>query len=256
MKNKQRRFFMKADPRQLLVMTGFIILFCAGCSSTESTTTTSDLPTVFQKFNSQVTISVDGDEVVIQTTDIPDHNSPYFETTHSQYEAYNGTNTNYLQNPNAIAEQNFTFRIPLNPALNSTHEATPLGAIGVAVNGVVFFNQYAAPGDDLSQEIDTFDQYNGHPTGGSIYHYHIQPSFLVSELGRSALLGFLMDGFPVYGPDEDGQTLTSSDLDDYHGHSHATSDYTDGIYHYHVTDDSPYINGDGFYGTKGTVTNI
>ncbi len=66
--------------------------------------------------------------------------------------------------------------------------------------------------------------------------------------------GFLLDGFPVYGPKENGLTISNADLDTYHGHSAVTADYPAGIYHYHITADATYINGSGFYGTKGTVT--
>ena len=68
------------------------------------------------------------------------------------------------------------------------------------------------------------------------------------------MLGFLLDGFPIYGPVENGVQLSSSDLDDYHGHFGVTAEYPDGIYHYHTTDDAPWINGDGYFGTPGTVT--
>jgi hypothetical protein len=67
-------------------------------------------------------------------------------------------------------------------------------------------------------------------------------------------MGFLLDGFPVYGPEENGERVTNSDLDEYHGHNHKTADYPDGIYHYHITDADPYINGSGYFGTPGTVT--
>jgi hypothetical protein len=62
---------------------------------------------------------------------------------------------------------------------------------------------------------------------------------------------FLLDGFPVYGPNE----MECSDLDVYHGHTGATADYPAGIYHYHITNSDPYINGNGYYGTPGTVSN-
>ena len=67
-------------------------------------------------------------------------------------------------------------------------------------------------------------------------------------------MGLLLDGFPVYGPMENGEEITNSDLDDYHGHEHATKEFPSGIYHYHVTEDFPWINGDGFFGTPGTKT--
>ena len=39
---------------------------------------------------------------------------------------------------------------------------------------------------------------------------------------KSALVGYLLDGFPIYGPeDELGNSLTTADLNEYHGHIHA-----------------------------------
>jgi len=216
-----------------------------------------NLPDVYQKFYNIDAVYQDGDFVVIETAGIPDHKSPYYTGTEwesDRYEAYAGSNPDFILNPNRIGEQNFTFRIPLNPSVDAAHSATSLGPIGVALNGVAIFNQYAGPGDDLEEEINTFDHYNGHPTGTKTYHYHIEPTYLTSTLGSSVLIGFLLDGFPVYGPMEDGNLVTNDDLDAYHGHSHATADYPDGIYHYHITSEDPYINGDGFYGTSGTVT--
>ena len=114
-----------------------------------------------------------------------------------------------------------------------------------------------------SAEINSFDQGNGHPapiapgqengTDGR-YHYHMEPILTSKENGRNVILGFLLDGFPVYGPEENGDVITSSSLDDYHGHSHATTDFPAGIYHYHLTADDPYLNGSGYYGTPGTVS--
>lgn len=141
----------------------------------------------------------------------------------------------------------------MNPVAATTHASTPLGAIGVAINGVPLFNQYAGPNQPLTDEITSFDQYWGHPTGTSIYHYHAEPTYLTATKGKEALMGFLLDGFPVYGPEENGAAVTG--LDVYHGHTGATVDYPNGIYHYHITNDDPYINGNGFYGTAGTVSN-
>ncbi len=241
---------------KLVTLIPFATVFLIACNKDEPKID-KDLPDVYQKFYNVTEVYQDGDFVVIETPGIPEHKSPYYSGTEwasDRYEAYNGTNTSYNQNPNKIAIQNYTFRIPLNPTLNSSHTSTPMGPMGVAINGVAFFNQYAAPGDDLAQEINTFDQYNGHPQQQGGYHYHLEPAYLTSIHGSDALLGFLLDGFPVYGPMENGATVTNSDLDIYHGHSHATADYPDGIYHYHITSTDPYINGDGFYGTAGTVT--
>jgi hypothetical protein len=220
----------------------------------DTTKKTTDLPPGYEKFNSSVHVYVDGDYVVIQTNDIPDHKSPYFATTDSRYEAYNGSNPKFRINPNRIREQNMTFRIPRHPVLDPQHQETPLGAIGVALNGVAIFNQYAAQRMPLTDEINSFDQYDGHPQQQGAYHYHAEPFYLTANKGKDALLGFLLDGFPVYGPQENGKTVTNADLDEYHGHFGATAEYPEGIYHYHVTAEDPYINGNGFYGAPGTVS--
>ena len=129
-----------------------------------------------------------------------------------------------------------------------------MGPIGISLNGVVFYNQYAGPDQPLTNEIDSFDQYLGHPQMSGQYHYHQEPTYLTANLGSDVLLGWLMDGFPVYGPVENDVRVTNADLNDYHGHNHATAEYPNGIYHYHITDADPYINGSGYFGTPGTVS--
>ena len=154
-------------------------------------------------------------------------------------------------------EQTATIKIPLNPVVASTHAATPLGAIGIAINGVALFNQYAGPNNQaLTGEIATFDKYYGHPQQQGVYHYHVEPLYLTTvKSTKSGLMGFLLDGFPVYGPkEENGTAVTNATLDVYHGHTHATLDYPNSIYHYHFTDEAPYLNGNGFYGTPGTIS--
>lgn len=230
---------------------------CKKTTTTNNTTNNPQVPAVFSKFSSTVTISTEGDYVVLKTNGLPDHKSPYYIGTQWEstlYEAYNGTNPAFNLNPNRIAAQNLTFKIPINPAEASTHAATPLGPIGISVNGVPMFNQYAGPSQPLTNEINSFDQYNGHPQQQGQYHYHVEPLYITANKGSDALIGFLLDGFPVYGPKENGVTIMNADLDTYHGHFAVTADYPSGIYHYHITADAPYINGSGFYGTKGSVT--
>ncbi len=240
----------------LLALT-FITMSCSDNeSSTEPIEETSEVPAIYQRFTDNVSLYIEGDYLVVETDDVPNHSSPYFATTDARYEAYNGNNQNFNINPNRIVEQSITIRIPLNPTVASSSQATPLGAMGISLNGVVFYNQYAGPNNQaLTSEIDSFDQYLGHPQQQGAYHYHQEPIYLTSTNGSNALLGWLLDGYPVYGPVEDGQRVSNNDLDDFHGHSHVTSDYPDGIYHYHITDADPYINGSGFYGVPGTISN-
>ena len=59
-------------------------------------------------------------------------------------------------------------------------------------------------------------------------------------------MGYMLDGFGIYGPEgENGEILTSADLDECHGHTHPV--LWDGemidLYHYHWTYDFPYNIG-------------
>jgi hypothetical protein len=237
------------------------IFSCSKDDDTVTTPTTTTVPAVYLKiYGTTAAVTSDGTYLTIKTNGMPDHKSAYYPTTNSLYEAYSGTTFGggtFKKNPNVIASQTLTFKIPLNPTVASTHAATPLGPIGVAINGVALYNQYAGPNNQvLTSEINSFDQYYGHPTATSQYHYHVEPLYLTTvKSTKSGLMGFLLDGFPVYGPqEENGSTVISSGLDVYHGHTHATVDFPNGIYHYHFTADAPYLNGNGFYGTAGTVT--
>lgn len=225
------------------------------CRKNNSGTTTT-VPDVYKKIYGATDIYAEGNYIVIKSNGRPDHKSPYYQGTAwaSLYEAYNGTNPAWAQNPNRIATANLTFKIPKDPAVASNHTATPLGPIGISLNGVPFYNQYAGPNQPLTNEINSFDQYNGHPQQMGGYHYHVEPLYLTAQKGKSVLLGFLLDGFPVYGPIENGVAVSNASLDAYHGHTHATTDFPNGIYHYHITSADPYINGSGFYGTPGTVS--
>ncbi|GEM56301.1 hypothetical protein B0A58_15250 [Flavobacterium branchiophilum NBRC 15030 = ATCC 35035] len=245
----------------LIIMASFAI----SCSKDDATTTdtsggSATVPAIYQKIYGATSITSDGTYVYIKTNCLPDHKSPYYATTNALYEAYSGTTfggNTFAQNPNSIVQQTGTIKIPLNPVVATTHAATPLGPIGVALNGVPFFNQYAGPNNQvLTSEINSFDKYYGHPQNQGMYHYHVEPLYLTTvKSTKSGLMGFLLDGFPVYGPNEEnGTVVTNSTLDVYHGHTHATVDYPNGIYHYHFTAEAPYLNGNGFYGTPGTVS--
>ncbi len=219
---------------------------------------TNTVPAVYGKIYGATSITSDGTYITIKSAGTPDHKSVYYPTTNSLYENFSGTTfggNTFAKNPNSISTKNYTFKIPLNPQVASTHQSTPLGPIGVSLNGVPFFNQYAGPSQPLTNEVVSFDQSWGHPAPGGTYHYHVEPLYLTTvKVTKSSLLGFLLDGFPVYGPEENGTAVTNAMLDSYHGHTHATTDFPSGIYHYHINNTDPYINGSGFYGTPGTIT--
>ncbi|MDB4297555.1 YHYH protein [Flavobacteriaceae bacterium] len=195
----------------------------------------------------------------IETKNLPNHKTVYYLDTQweqSLYEDFKENNgMRFRLNPNRIAEQAFEIKIPLHPKESKNKQATGMGVIGVSRNGVVLFNQYAAGRAPLTREIRSFDQSNGHPTRNGTYHYHIEPIAITKEFGKDAFIGLLLDGFPVYGPEENNKTITNDDLDTYHGHFGKTKEFPNGIYHYHFTYEAPYLNGNGYFGTPGTITN-
>ena len=245
----------------LLMFLVPLIIFIA-CSSKEDseitkedTQTIYDISSILSKFSGTgLSYAVNGNTITFTTQNLPNHTSPYYSTNNPLYEAYNGTNSNWNKNPNSISTQNIVFTMTLKPSEATNKQVTGLGPIGISRNGVVFYNQYAGPNLPLTNEINSFDQWLGHPQATGQYHYHVEPTYLTQQFGEDAFLGLLSDGFPVYGPMENGVIITSSDLDIYHGHTAATADFLEGIYHYHVTSDDPYINGNGYFGTPGNIS--
>lgn len=204
-------------------------------------------------------IYIDGNYIVVEASAFPDHKSPYFLNTEWEADMWiDDTRSSFMQAPgNKVSVINYKFKLPINPTEDATKTSLGTATVGIAINGVPLFNQYAAGNSPIttsSGEYLSFDLYGGHPTPNNEYHYHIEPNYVTGLKGKDALIGFMLDGYPVYGPLEDGETLTSDDLDDYHGHEHETDEYPAGIYHYHITADSPYINGNGFFGNAGTWT--
>jgi hypothetical protein len=197
-------------------------------------------------FGNGTQVSLDGSMVVLRTTDVPDHPSPYFGQGSPHYEP---PQAGMQINPHHIAAQNITLRVPVSPTVGNPSD-TPLGPIGIATNGVVFFNQYAAMRQPLTSEVLSFDRYNGHPAPSNMYHYHFEPLWL-TQAGKSRFIGVLLDGFPVYGPLE-STGATPTNLDSCHGHVGTTTEFPAGLYHYHTTAEPPYISG-CFRGAPGTI---
>lgn len=154
-------------------------------------------------------------------------------------------------NPNRIEVQDFRFRLPLEPTLNDHITRVPMGPIGVALNGVVFFNPFEQGGMNAVEGYSEvwLDSCCGHPEQRGVYHYHKYPVCVKSPFrdnGRqhSPVIGFGFDGFPVYGPYEsDGLMAMDVAGDDALDVCNGHSDEARG-YHYHVTPGRfPYILG-------------
>lgn len=216
-------------------------------SPTTTTGSTGRAPAWYSKFSTAVTVSTDGTNVVLRSNGLPDHPSPYWGVGNALYEA---PQAGMQVNPNRISVQSLLLRVPMTPTA-ATASDTPLGPMGIAINGVALFNQYAAGRSPLAGEILSFDRFNGHPQQTGQYHYHLEPLWLTSRDGEAALIGVLLDGYPVYGPRESSGALPAG-LDTCNGHTHATTDFPAGTYHYHVTTSVPYISG-CFAGRPGSI---
>ncbi len=165
-------------------------------------------------------------------------------------------------NPNSIRVQDFTFRLPLEPKLADSITRVPMGPIGMALNGVVFFNPFEMEGMNAVAGYSEvwLDSCCGHPQQTGVYHYHKYPTCVKSPFKddgkqHSPVIGFAFDGFPIYGPYEaDGKMAKdlegSQALDVCNGHSDKERGY-----HYHVTPGRfPYIVG-GYAGVPERSNN-
>ena len=129
-------------------------------------------------YSDNVEFVVGTNTITITTKDLPDHKSVYYPSNDPLYEEYSSSDDpDFQKNPGEIQAQNVTMTIPRYPAEASSHSSPGLGPMGVAINSVVFFNQQAAPDDDIFDEIKTFDQFEGHPAGTQ-YHYHNRSSLV------------------------------------------------------------------------------
>ena len=180
-------------------------------------------------FDANVKVEFTGEFMVVHSDGIPTRKTGTFPNEH---------------NPNRILKQDYTFKIPLHPKPAEKPTKTPMGPIGVAVDGVPFYNPYNREGNDAvaGPFAEVFDSCCGHPDQMGRYHYHKYPTCLKSPFHdkpgeHSPLIGYAFDGYGVYGPQsEDGKPPT--DLDGCNGHNDAGRGY-----HYHVTAVAPYLIG-------------
>ncbi len=184
-------------------------------------------------------ISVNGDQRVFTSNDLPDHPTGNFPVSTSD-PAYQVD-----RNPNTIQSQSITLSIPANPTIAAQPTCVG-GMVGIITSGVLIFSAFDAGGRDAAAH-EVQDSCNGHPQESGIYHYHdLSPCIKDNATGQSALLGYALDGFGIYGPyDANGKELTNADLDECHG---ITSQVEwDGkqvvMYHYVATREFPYVVG-------------
>lgn len=192
-------------------------------------------------------VSFTKSHLVLKTRNLPNHPTANFPKS-----------TGSDANPNYIQERERTFYLPLEPKVNAKHKAMTtsnrnralnMGPIGVAINGVVFFNPFDADMEDAASLMDTCC---GHPAPDNTYHYHKYPVCVKSPWsddgkGHSPVIGWAFDGFPIYGPYESAGEMAkdckSNPLNEFNVHFDKERGW-----HYHVTPGKfPYIIG-GYWG--------
>ena len=181
--------------------------------------------------------------------------------------------------PNGLAAQDWEWTIPRTPEVAATPTDIPLlGTAAFAVNGLVIYGPNEGPqpdpfGDPIYNDI--VDGCFGHTGVDADYHYH---ALLVSCILRTLqvgadepdpIIGFALDGFPIYGPrgcvDEDCTEIVTfesgwqatGDPTTYAWDNHQYVEQAgeqvldrcngrvgpDGTYRYHATSGFPYILG-------------
>jgi hypothetical protein len=153
----------------------------------------------------------------------------------------------YDRNPNHIAAQSFTFRLPLNPRAAGSPSCTGGGPIGVLSDGVVLYNALDGEGRDAGAH-EVLDVCAGHPDMSSTYHHHDVPPCLLSQArsGRATLVGYALDGYGIYVvKDAQGRLPGNTSLDACHGTTSAVlwNGRVQRVYHYVATLEYPYTVG-------------
>eukprot|EP00058_Branchiostoma_floridae_P020441 XP_002605931.1 hypothetical protein BRAFLDRAFT_124891 [Branchiostoma floridae] len=162
-----------------------------------------------------VSITQDGDALVLTSNGIPDHATGTYPELHIPYPS---------------------------DAHHGVHPRLPgYGPIGMAVNGVPIFNPFNINCQD-AVENEVLDSCDGHPAQRGDYHYHHEanclPDNAMGDSGASGIVGVAFDGIAIYGPrKEDGTLYVHDDLDACHGIT------VNGTYRYHMTSDFPYFIG-------------
>ena len=144
------------------------------------------------------------------------------------------------------------FIIPAIPEdLSTPNQIETVELIGVSVDGIPMNGDppSVTTGPMGNGNIPSLDPCGGHHDPSGYYHWHFI-SESVNEIltangltdisctnisqDNTALSGFAKDGYPIYASaDMDGSV--PADLDECNGHTSATAEFPDGIYHYHAS---------------------
>ena len=220
------------------------------------------------RWSPNVTITPGVTEFRFESDGLPEHELPsLFLAQQRGYAAPAGSAFSSLDPVVPLLEYPIDETITLNPVLADEPADAPDGLIGVLVNGTQVYNDPESfPATEMaSLEYGFVDVCNGHPNvlidsgqGVGGYHYHAVPSCTTDSIDiegqHSSVVGFMIDGFPIYGSnDEGGAAIEPWQLDSCNGHVGPTPEFPDGIYHYHFLDD---VSADPFPCLSGEFDDV
>jgi YHYH protein len=224
------------------------ILLASNSASGQSTVWPSVAGVKAAKWGSHVKISYADTNFTFTSDGIPNHARDVEYVLPNQGTLLPTASTSYV-GADPTKAQSYAYTIPLNPTKAAKTTSTGLGVIGVMISGAALFNAYEGDGtsvatadnfslkNSLGKAVWFIDSCNAHPTPQGQYHYHALPKCITStvdvEGGPSHIIGFALDGFPIYGDRAlDGSKILASQLDPCNGIISATPEFPLGIYHY------------------------
>jgi hypothetical protein len=244
-----------------------------------SETAVVSLHLAFDEFDeNNVSVMLNGSNVVVESNGLPNHTSPYWSNvtertaidpmgntlvTPAASENHplfvEPTVTSYeTMAPGNIDDFNgsYSLTVSANPLLATNSSATGLGAIGIAVSGSMIYNDEEGPNVPLDNAVGSLDYTAAH-TGPQSYHYHLETKAWSND--DENLIGIIADGFFIYGRQCNATGTYPTDLDASGGHT-STTQHSEGVseYHYHIQNElylnAYYILFPGDY--QGTPSNI
>jgi len=239
----------------IIGVTGFAVIALNSVVfyAAQATTTAQSISTVSAikgaKWNATVKLTYSKTSVIMQPDGIPNHpRDAYYAVPNAGVVVPDATTANIVADPTKA--QTYKFTIPTTPKYSKTTTKTSLGSIGVIISGTVLYNPFEGDGKTVAMasnftitnsagmSASFVDKCAGHPTPNSgAYHYHGLSSCVSSKVDKtgkpSHVIGFALDGFPIYGDrDIKGKQITAKNLDACNGINSATPEFPKGIYHY------------------------
>jgi hypothetical protein len=248
---------MNSNTCRRLTAAAIAIAICAPCATGAETLPVVDTTAGIKaaQWGKNVAITFGQESFTLTSDGIPSHPRPARYLFPNPGVLVPKSVADLYASDDSTQAQYYSFTLPLHPVKNAAVSPTGLGPIGILVSGAVLFSPYDADEHTIALQrnftvdgVSFIDACNGHPTPeafkpAGIYHYHGAPHCITHFIDKphehSGIIGVALDGFPIYGPlGKDGSK--PAQLDECNGHTEQTGEFPQGIYHYHLTESSPY----------------